>query len=53
MLAALQVNERWALRFNVMWFSIVGFWLADPALFFMGMYLLTEYVDPAIAPRPA
>lgn len=50
---ALNVEDRWGHRFCIFWFSIVGFGLADPILFFMGMYLLTEYVNPAIAPSPA
>ena len=43
---ALNIKDRWSHRFNIFWFSIVGFGLADPIFFFMGMYLLTEYVFP-------
>ncbi len=43
---ALNIEDRWSHRFNVFWFSIIGFGLADPIFFFMGMYLLTEYVFP-------
>ena len=44
LITALQENDRWCLRFNILWFSLCGVWLANPVFFFMGMYLLTEYV---------
>ena len=45
-MSALLLEDRWSHRFNIFWFSITGVALQDPVLFFMGMYLLTEYMFP-------
>jgi hypothetical protein len=33
-------------RFNIIWVSTIGVIFGNPLIFFLGMYLLTEYVCP-------